>query len=182
MQRRRTFIFNSHRCALHPVPMLWRRAPDTISPAPTSLRMHTRCTCASGLHRQPCRQSMGMCEQCTRLARTNARTVARTMHAPCTVHIPRTRRTPNTHAPRVQQHGTPRTNICLHNPLFAYTRPHARPRAPHVCLEHDRLIHTSRYTRLTVRPQVLHWVINLMTTEGTPACTTLAYRRSSYQC
>ena len=25
-------------------------------------------------------------------------------------------------------------------------------------------------------------VINLMTTEGTPACTTLAYRRSSYQC
>ena len=71
--------------------MLWRRAPDTISPAPTSLRMHTRCTCASGLHRQPCRQSMGMCEQCTRLARTNARTVARTMHAPCTVHIPHAR-------------------------------------------------------------------------------------------
>ena len=66
--------------------------------------MRTR-TAPPSLLRKAC-----ACADCTRPARTNARTGARTMHAPCTVHIPRTRRTPSTHVPRVQQHGTPRRN------------------------------------------------------------------------
>ena len=86
----------SHRCALHPVPMIVMRAPYTTSPAPTSSHMH-----AVPAHKD--------CAPLTLLRKACACAAAHVlfapmlalMHAPCTHHAPYTYHARDAHPARM---------------------------------------------------------------------------------
>ena len=183
MQRRRTFIFNRVTGARF---TLCRCFGGEHLTRYLLRRPLYACTHAAPAHPDCTASPVGKAWACANSAHVLLAPMLALLHAPCTHHAPCTYHARDAHPTRMRHACSStahRERTSVSTTPYLPTPDHTHGPVPrHVCLDHDRLIHTSRYTRLTVRPQVLHWVINLMTTEGTPACTTLAYRRSSYQC